>query len=349
MLIEAPGGTRRHDSEFNALCVAADGGARATLAPIAAFCGRTLPVTSAATASVDHWARLIVDESPRLLIVGTSDSHAGRSTESAARRAARDAHLRIAAIEDFPGNHYSVPDAEADLVIVESAAARDICAARLGAIAPRIEIANLARYDSYRAQLGALRARTSSQWMERAGERYRVLWAGQPDTDDCVRTLRTLAPHLRARNVELLFKAHPRDSGYATGDYARTLEAAGVSYVDLTSASQDEALAWAPDLVVTQFSSLSIEAGFYGIPSLWLLLPDAGGARLAASKGYRVPPLIAAGAGALASTPADIPEALGRALADATWRTQTIRLFDAYWKVGELAAPRLVERLLRFV
>src|SRR5688572_14556899 len=233
--------------------LAVDGGPRETLAPVAAHYGCELAdVELDATASEAHWAARLA--AARLLVVGTSDSPRGRAIEAAARTAARRRKIPVAAIEDFPGNYWHTDGGEADLVLVESAAAREICQRKLGAQAPAVAIVPPARYDGYRRRLTDLRRETASRWTADPPGRYRMLWAGQPETDDCMRTLRALAPALKALDAELLFKAHPRDAGYTSGEYGRVLDPSGLSWSDLTAASVEAALSSAPHLVLTQFS-----------------------------------------------------------------------------------------------
>jgi hypothetical protein len=331
---------------LNALFVAADGGPRETLAPVAAACASAMADVAADRAETEsHWAALIAAGAANLLVAGTSDSGRGRRVESAARRAARSAGLAVVAIEDFPGNYYDVERGAATLVVVESAAAREVCVRKFGRDAPQIEVAVPARYDPHRARLIDARRATASSWAR--GERTRVLWAGQPETGDCLSSLQALLPALRAHEAELLFKAHPRDPGYGQGAYSAVLDASGVRCTDLTAARVEEALAAAPRLVATQFSSLAIEAGFYGIPGLWILLPDAGGARLLAKKGYGLPLLCAARGAAAAMSVDGVAQTLGRVLGDSAYRVNLMRRFDAYFGAGESAAPKLAASLRR--
>ena len=330
---------------MNALFVAVDGGAREALAPVAAQCGSALADCAAHEAESDaYWTQTIVSERPVLLVVGTSDSARGRIVEGAARTAAKRAGLPVVAIEDFPGNYYDVAGGEASLVLVESPAARALCIQKFGVRAPRVEVAIAARYDPYRARLAELRARTAQCWAAPA-RKTTVLWAGQPETDDALHTLRVLLPVLREHVVELLFKAHPRDAGYTAGAYRSLLEASGVAVSDLTSASVEDALSKAPWLIVTQFSSIAIEGGFFGVPSLWVLLPEAGGARLEEKKGYRMPPLCAAQGAAYAADTHALAEAFERTVCDLDFRKNLMRCFDDYFAVSQCGMAHLMKLL----
>lgn len=324
--------------------VAVDGGAREALAPVAAHCGSALEDTAGAAAETDDWwAERFTARPPDLLVAGTSDSARGRRVESAARRAAHDARIPAAAIEDFPGNYYDVPGGEAALVLVESAAARTSVLQRLGHRAPRVEVATPARYDRYRTALAEARHVTARSWS--AQSRASVLWAGQPETGDGVRTLEALLPVLRDHGAALIFKAHPRDPGYAAGMYRPLLDASHIPVSDLTDASVEAAFALAPRLTVTQFSSIAIEGGFFGVPSLWVLLPEAGGVRLREKKGYPVPPLCIAGGAAHATGAHALAAVFEQAFTDIAYRENLMRCFDDYYRVRESGAE-LTARLL---
>ena len=329
------------------LFVAVDGGPREALAPVAEHFGVTLADVSCDAAGSDaHWAARLGPA--RVLIVGTSDSARGRLVETAARRAARRAGLPIAAIEDFPGNYWHADGGEADLVLAESAAAGDICLRKLGAQAPAVAIVPPARYDGYRRRLTDLRRETASRWTADPPGRYRVLWAGQPETDDCMRTLRALIPALKALDAEFLFKAHPRDSGYTSGEYGRVLDQAGLRWSDLTAASVEAALSAAPHLVLTQFSSVAIEGGFFGIPSLWVLLPDAGGTRLCSKKGYAEPPLCITSGAVCVTDARDCERALRLALTNEA-QASLIRCFDTYFAVDRPAMPLTLQAITALI
>lgn len=330
------------------LFIAVDGGPKEALHAIARDCGSSLADVQSASVEYDtHWTHLIERAPPELLVVGTSDSDRGRRIEAAARRAARAAGINIVAIEDFPGNYSPIERGEASIVFVESAAARDIASRRLGPECPRLEVASPPRYDTYRERHAQLRAATTRRWASARATNAtpKVMWAGQPETADSVRTLGAILPLLRAHGVELVFKAHPRDPGYEAGTYRELLRQAGIVFQDATTASVDDALQLAPNLVITQFSSVAIEAGFYGIPSLWVLLPEAGESRLLEKKRYVLPPLCAAGGAAAATSIESLSERFPVALRDSAFRDRLLACFDAYFQVSELAAPALISRL----
>jgi hypothetical protein len=144
------------------------------------------------------------------------------------------------------------------------------------------------RYDDLRSRLHSLRS-PSAEFANA------VLWIGQPETEDSLTTLRRLVAALSGHGVRVWLRAHPRDPGHGRGAYT------GLGLEDVSWLPLEECLARRPRLAVTQFSSAAIEAGFWGIPSLNVLFPDAGGRTLAAKKGYSIPPWCEEGAAFLIS------------------------------------------------
>jgi hypothetical protein len=329
--------------------VACDGGARDALKPVGDALDVALEdIASAECADEAYWRKRFANTVASVLVVGTSDSDQGRRVESAARRSARAAGFPVVAIEDFPGNYSDVRGGEASLAIVESLPARELCVQKLGRLAPPCEVLSPARYDVYRARLAELREATEARWRLQNARSPPVLWAGQPETADCLRTLNALVPALRPCGASVMLKAHPRDPGYAEGSYQKLLEDAAIAYEDMTALSVTDALAAGPRLVITQFSSVAIEAGFYGIPGLCVLLPDAGGARLREKKGYAVPPFCTAGAVDVVSSAKSVEPSLRRLLSDASFRDHLLRSFDDYFDAHASATQKLVSRLNAF-
>ncbi len=321
------------------LLIAHDPGARAAIAPLAASPRyRAFEFAPARAEHEPYWRDAL---SPaRAIVVGTSDSATGRAVEAAARRAAAERGVAVVAIEDYPGNYQHVARADTRLLVVESDSVRALHRVRLAAACPEITICASVRYDAERAASAQLRSATAHTWSMQSGAGA-ILWAGQPETGDALTTLSAVLPLLRADRARLLFKAHPRDAGYGTDVYARLFAAADVDWLDVTTLSVPQTFALAPRLIVTQFSSVAIEGGFYGIPSLHVLLPDAGGARLQPKKGYAIPPFCEAGAAMVAADARGLRDAWDAALHDARFRARVMRCFDDYFSCGAAALPRL--------
>ena len=325
------------------LLVAADAGPREALSPLQEPFGTALADTGSPQAVMDtHWQRLIRESGARAVVCGTSDSAAGRAVEASARRAASGAGIPVMVIEDFPGNYYDVPGTAGAVLVVESAAAAAFTRSKFRAACPRLEVLSPARYDTFRAAARTLRAMVQASW--RSTTPRAILWAGQPETADGVRTLSVLLPVLEKHGLALLFKAHPRDPGYPES-YRALLATSRVQWGDVTGMPVADALALAPRLVLTQFSSVAVEAGFYGIPSLHVLLPEAGGARLLEKKGYGVPQHCEAGAAAFVTGAEGLEGELLDMIGSADRRESIVRCFDAYFNTDGVMLPALVARL----
>ena len=329
------------------LLIAVDHGARAAIEPLAvdhAF--RPVTVDASAVAAPAYWSELIARTDARAFIVGTSDSVAGRAVEAAARRAAARNGLATVAVEDYAGNYVHMGDSVTDLLVVESDAARLLHEQRWGAACPPIMICASARYDGYRARAEDLRAATRQRWMSPASETA-VLWAGQPESEDNLETLRRIGPAIKAIGATLLFKAHPREPPEHRRACRELIDRLGITQADVSALSAAASLDRSPRLVVTQFSSLAIEAGFYGIPALHLLYRDVGGARLRQKKGFDIPPHCERGAGFFLRDAGAEHRVLGVAALDEPARRTVIDCFDDFFATRTRAAPRLAERLAR--
>jgi hypothetical protein len=323
------------------ILAAGDEGAQSALRPLAAAMPSFIGYNGGlACTTDDYWHALFRLQRARGLVCGASDSPAGRALEASARRAAALARIPVVVIEDFPGNYYEVPGGPADLLVVESPPVVALTRDKFGSACPQIEALSQARYDPLRRTAQLRRAMLRDQATAPDGL-ISVLWAGQPETNDCLLTLRVLIPVLAARGFELLFKAHPRDAGYRAGVYDSLLADAGITPRDITHLTSEQALLLAPRLVITQFSSTAIEAGFAGIPSLNVLLPDAGGARLMEKKGYQIPPHCVEGAAGYVMHGNGLADAMCRLINEQGARENLMRCFDAYFSSDELMLPHL--------
>jgi hypothetical protein len=324
------------------ILAAGDEGPQSTLRPLV----DAIPCISVSSSGLtcptdDYWFALFQSQRARGLVCGASDSPAGRALEASARRAAVIAGIPVLVIEDFPGNYYEVPGGNADILVVESVSVMALTRSKFGGVCPQIKALSLARYDRLRRAAPSHLSMLRDKRMAQDGP-VSILWAGQPETNDCLVTLSALAPILAVRGFELLFKAHPRDAGYSAGAYHSLLAKSGITFRDVTHLAIEEVLLLAPRLVVTQFSSTAIEAGFFGIPGLNVLLPDAGGTRLLEKKGYQVPLHCVAGAAGHVTRDNELADALCRLIEDKNARENLMRCFDVYFSADELMLPRLV-------
>lgn len=302
--------------------VAEDHGPKATLTPLKAI----LPGSWLS----HECARAIHAQQIELLICGTSDTQTGRAVEAAARRAASELGVPAIVIEDFPGNYSDVIGGRPQLVFVESRFSASLVRRMAKDDHLPVYVCPSIRYDALRRQLGAIRIRRQST------PQPVVLWIGQPDTADSLETLKRLQPAFAARGITIWFRAHPRDAGYRQGAYQ------GLPLEDVTARPLDELFARHPALVATQFSSVAIEAGFWGLCALNVLFADLGGRTLARKKGYAVPPWCEEGAAFLIKNEADVDMILDGALGSPDARAQVGQCFDSYFRVHEEGSRQLM-------
>jgi hypothetical protein len=224
----------------------------------------------------------------RAIACGTSDDVEGANVEAALSEAAAATGTPVAVIEDFPGNFHQGSSSRLDALCVETDDTARLHAGR-GTPAARVHVTGNPRYDALRT-VDAPARRAAARAAMGLGDEALALWVGQPDPGDSFATLEVLLPAFRAAGTSLLFRAHPRDAGYGGGRYRTLLAGAGIPVHDVTAEPDVTSLCCAVDLVVTQFSSVAVEAGFLGTPALFALLPAHGGAYMRKRKGYAIPP-----------------------------------------------------------
>ena len=329
----------------SAIFIGVDAGPRATLEPIARAWHGVLE--SHIYDSAEKWAWRMAEADAHLVVVGTSDSVPGRAIEAAARVAARRVAIPLASVEDYPGNYLPVEGGDADLLVVESEAAIKLVRTRLGSRCPQTIAISPARFDPMRLHSDSNRRSMHTRWLASRArdEPPALLWIGQPETEDALATLKILLPLQQAGGWRLLFRAHPRDTGYTAGAYRSIMQALGGCFTDLTDLGAAEVFAQAPRLVVTQFSSMVVEAGFHGIPSLCLLFPGAGMDCLYRKKGYRTPLVCDAGAVGLCTEPDQLQRTIQQLIEHGQVRHDTLTRFDAYFGIATTTAATSVEAL----
>ncbi|MBC8279206.1 MAG: hypothetical protein H8E48_00325, partial [Chloroflexi bacterium] len=156
-----------------------------------------------------------------------------------------------------------------------------------------------------------------------------MLWAGQPDDKNSYLALERLLPSINELGALLLFRPHPRDEYFATGAYTSLLQESKVRYIDVSYFPDITGLVCAADLVATQFSSVAVEAGHLGIPSLYVLFPDLGQQFLLDHKGYRFPPWCNDGCAYLIERENQVQSVLSEALNNQISRKQVCTNFSS--------------------
>lgn len=323
------------------LLLGVDGGSRETLNPFDGLQGfKNASCSDGRAKEREYWRDML--SSYDALVLGTSDSNRGRLIEQAAQEAATELEKPVIVLEDYPGNYRHTNGLRIDVLVVASEFERKLHKSHLGKKAPAIITCMPARFDIYKRN--GLQERLEYKKRRDCYQgALRVLWAGQPETDDAVETLQRLLPAFAENRVEVLFKSHPRDQGYKTGAYSRFLTNKDVCFHDVTSMSLSSCMKKTPALLATQFSSMALEAGFFGLPSMHVLYKDIGGKRLEQKKGFSVPPWCAVGASFLVATEESQRDVIGTALTSQDARAAVLEKFDHYFGFGSEMLPMLVE------
>jgi hypothetical protein len=272
------------------------------------------------------------------IVVGTSRSELGLSLESQCRIIAKKLGLPLVAIEDYPGNYQEVPFGQVDLMIVESNLAELAVVQKFGFNSPKISVGASLRFDH-------LRNNNKSYQLTLPKRGDGLLWLGQPETQDALTSLSRLLPQVEKLGMRFLFRAHPRDVGYKLGSYAQFFSKYSEIVHDVSDIETSALLTLNPCLTLTHFSSMAIELAFYGIPSVHLLFPDAGGATLSEINGYRVPHICSAGGSIAIFSEQDLMSLLPAIIFDLPTRDSVMRCFDNYFETKKPQLEKVIKRM----
>lgn len=284
-------------------------------------------------------SRAVARLKPRGLIRGTSELREAENPERRLAAAFSAAGLPVFVVEDFPGNYTGDPASRLDGLFVEHETTRRHHLRR-GLAADAVIVAGNPRYAQ---ALPPTPSRAAARKRYKLGREPVVLWAGQPDGSLGRRTLKALWPALKREGAVVLYRAHPRDK-----DFGRPPSRPGVRVpvVDVSAEADPLPALKACDLVVTQFSSLAIEAGRFGIPSLFVLFPEVGRAYLRRRNGMTRLPWCEEGAAFLLEDKKRAGSTLRAALSGKAVRKKILRRLsdDRRRAVG---AAKLIARTLR--
>ncbi len=286
------------------------------------------------------WRAVFEAKNIDVLIVGTSRSARGIEAEAVFRRAANSSGLPLVAVEDYPGNYQKIEGGCADLLVVESAAAIALADLKFGDKPTTVISGASMRFDHH-----DLQPTTISD----SKKPPRVLWIGQPETSAAIISLQNIVPKLQTLGVELLFRAHPRDYGYRKGAYSQLFEKHLISIQDVSDLDLTEVLVLSPRLSITHFSSLAVELGFKGVPSLYVLYPNAGRKILRDHVGYSTPLVCKCGGGFVLTEVKDTLATLKRAIFDENSRSSVNSRFCKYFQVGENHANAVKKKILNYL
>lgn len=272
------------------------------------------------------------------VIVGTSEGLPADNLEARVAKAASQAGIPIFVIEDFPGNFSGFPNGSMRGLFVEDAWVVELHHAR-GVHSEILHGLGNPRYDGLGA-LGRMDIRSSVRARLGLSEESVVLWAGQPDGTNSFHTLERLVSGMKKTGATLLMKAHPRDDLYAQGIYAR-LTSDLTSVRDVTADRDTVGLCCAADLVITQFSSVGVEALYLGTPTVFALFEDLGQAYLRRHKGYGVVPWAANDCAFLLESVAEAETCVDAALFDKLERARRMKNFDRLYRARPLSGTAI--------
>jgi len=274
------------------------------------------------------------------IVVGTSRSEDGRYLERSCCLAARQFGMLVVSIEDYPFN-FNMNNLEfVDLLIVESNYVKKQYLNKTSSLIGRIDEGSLIRYGEIRQGMPLT---------DNPKPATRILWIGQPETLGCLNTLIRIMPHIRSLNLKLDFKAHPNDLGYFSGNsYASLLYDYNGCIDDVSSFNLDDCIERKPFLVITQFSSLAIEVGFKGIPTLHLLYEDVGGALFNKMYGRRMPVMCEVAASLMINNTGQELAILKQLKLDQDYRMDLIKSFRNYYDV-ENVESKLIHRIASLI
>ena len=232
--------------------------------------------------SLEHFLRT---QEIQAILCGTSDGLTEGNLEESVCAAATELDIPVFVVEDFPGNFRQYGRFRLDALFVEDDSVCRLHESRGVAQGIALGLGN-PRYDDLR-QIDRFPLREIARnELGITGENV-VLWVGQPDGDNSYKTIERILPTVLSSGSTVLFKAHPRDPLYASGAYKKLLPSSSACR-DVTPVKDTMRLCCAADLVLTQFSSVGVEAGYLGTPVLYVLFDELGMAYLRKYKGYEV-------------------------------------------------------------
>lgn len=287
---------------------------------------------------------ILLERNVMALIVGTSEGLPPDNLETRVATAARQAGVPIFVIEDFPGNFAGPSDRAVHGLFVEDTWVGELHRDR-GIPSEVIHGLGNPRYDGLR---GLPREEIRNRIRARLGlgEGPVVLWAGQPDGTNSFHTLERIAPWLAKTGATLLMKAHPRDDLYAQGIYSR-ITSGLKSSLDVTAERETVGLCCASDLVITQFSSVGVEALYLGTPTVFALFEDLGQAYLRRQKGYGVVPWAANGCAFLLQSSGETHACMEAALFDERERSRRLENFERSYGSRPPSGPAIAATISR--
>ncbi len=277
----------------------------------------------------DQWIEALTRLNIVGVVVSTSKSEFGFMAETFCCIAAKELGLLVVVIEDYPFNFNIAIRSSVDLIVVESDYVKNEYFASGMFNVDCIETGSLIRYENIRALASSLRQRTIKK-----DKQSRALWIGQPETHNCIASLERIMPSIKSLGFILDFRAHPDDFGYYHAEnYASLFYKYKDCLEDVSLLKIDSCIQRNPIFAITQFSSLAIELGFQGIPSLHLLYEDLGGAFFLHKNGRADPVICAVGASPIITKVGEEYSALSKLKLE-SYRNSIIDAFNNYYSIN---------------
>lgn len=284
----------------------------------------------------------------KAVIRSSSEQVLEPNVEHMASKAARKLGLPVFVVEDFPGNYWTRPGERLDGLFVEDDSVAELHKNR-GVSAQLLRSTGNPRYD-YLLTVDRQKRKVETRKALNLGDETSMLWVGQPDGDNSYLALERMLNQLGKFRFRLLFRAHPRDRAYATGQYNVLLGMTQVEVLDVSLYPDPIGLYCGSDLVVSQFSSACVESSYLGTPALFVLFDDLGKHYLRTLKGYETLPWCKENCAFLIEREEDVRDVVEEALFDRPSREEICTNFSCRFgnkmNSAEVIAKRIRELIV---
>lgn len=294
-----------------------------------------------------NFENLLVEGKVEAVIRSTSEESAAGNVEMLATRAADNLKIPVFVVEDFPGNYQPAPDEPLAGLFVDDDSMLKIHRSR-GIDRDKIFTTGNPRYD-WLQTVDRVRARRRTRKALGLGNERVAFWAGQPDDDNSYLTLKRILEHFPKSGPTILFRAHPRDQAFNAGRYEQLIEAGPVKIIDVTDWPDNIDLCCASDLVITQFSSVAVEASHLGVPAMFVLFEDLGQRFFRKLKDYDRPLWCEDGCAFVIEHPGEIMSVIHSATQDESAREAVKANFQRRFGVRNNSAKLIADRIKEVV
>ena len=281
------------------------------------------------------------------VICSTSENVTDIDVENLASSTASRMGIPVFVVEDFSGNYRDSCQLRLDGLFVEDQYTADIHSAR-GIDPAAVFATGNPRYSGLK-DVDSKSRRLHTRAALGLTDESVMLWAGQPDDRNSFLALERVLGRCRALKATLLFRAHPRDPLYVSGEYRSLLDSNGLRTIDVTSYPDNWGLYCAADLLVTQFSSAGVEASHLGTPALFVLFDDIGKQYLREHKGYETLPWCDGSSSFLIEHGDDVSDMINDALFNSESRSEVVKSFQNQFGVSEDCPKTIVGHIFELV